>query len=343
MAELMKAMVLTKPGHVELQDVPRPVPADNEVLVKVSHSGICGTDLKIYGGGMPAIYPVIMGHEITGTIVEGQAPGGIKPGTRVIVDPTVFCGTCYHCQRNQTNLCPNGELLGRERNGGFAEYVTAPKQNVFALPDEVSDEEAAFTQVFSTCVHAQRMAPIAPEESVVIIGLGVSGQLHTQLAKAAGAKPIIGITRSAWKRDLAQEFGADLTLDQNNDIKAQVLEATNGIGPDLVIETAGKVETLAQAMELVRIGGRVLPFGIYTETEGKLPFYYFYYKEIQILNARASKGEAFPASVDLVHDGVVKLKPLITHVLPMSKLEEALTMLAQGTGKRMKVIMKNEP
>lgn len=337
----MKAMVLEEPRRIERRNAERPERHDGEVLVKVGFSGICGTDEKIYGGFIPARYPLVMGHEITGVIAEGEGAGGIGPGTRVIVDPTVFCGTCFHCRAGQTNLCPNGQLLGRERDGGFAEYVTAPEGNVYALPDELNDKEAAFIQVFSTCVHAQRLAPISPGESVVVFGLGVTGQLHVQLAKAAGAEPVIGITRSAWKRELAENFGADLTLAPDGDTKKRVLEATGGRGADLVIETAGRVSVLAQSIDLVRVGGRVVPFGIYTETEGKLPFYELYYKELKIIAGRASKGESFPVSIDLVRQGVVRLEPLITHVLPLDELDRAINMLSTEEEGRMKVIMEN--
>ncbi len=337
----MKAMILEEPRRIERRDAERPERTDGEVLVKVGFSGICGTDEKIYGGFMPARYPLVMGHEITGAIAEGEGWDGSGPGTRVIVDPTVFCGDCFHCRIGQTNLCPNGQLLGRERDGGFAEYVTVPKENVFLLPDEVNDKEAAFIQVFSTCVHVQQLAPISPGESVVVLGLGVTGQLHVQLAKAAGAEPVIGITRSAWKRELAEEFGADLTLAPDADTKKRVLEATEGRGADMVIETAGRVSVLAQCIDLVRVGGRVVPFGIYTETEGKLPFYDLYYKELRIIAGRASKGESFPASIDLVRKGVVRLEPLITHVLPLDELDRAINMLSTQEEGRMKMILEN--
>lgn len=337
----MKAMVLSKPGQVELKQVEQPVPAPGEVLIRVTYSGICGTDLKIFDGGMPARYPIIMGHEITGIIEDAGTADHLKPGMRVIVDPTIFCGTCFHCHRGETHLCPNSDLLGRERNGGFAEYVTAPIENIFPLPDSVSDHEAAFTQVFSTCVHAQDLAPIASGESVAVLGLGVTGQMHIQLSKAAKADPLIGITRSEWKRDLAGEFGANLTLAPGDNLKQQILDATDGLGADVVIETAGKVETLGLAMELARAGGRIIPFGIYTEDQGKLPFYYFYYKELQIISARASRVAAFQPSIDLVDNKIVELEPLITHVLPLDQLADALEMLAHGSGRQMKVIMAN--
>jgi L-iditol 2-dehydrogenase len=336
----MKAMVLTALSKIEEQEILQPVPADGEALVRVTGSGICGTDLKIFDGGMPARLPLIMGHEITGEIVEGRTADGAGPGTRVIIDPTCACGTCFHCKKGQTNLCPNSLLIGRERSGGFAEFMTVPITNTHAIPDDVDDDEAAFIQVSSTCWHAQMLAEIVPGETVVVTGLGVAGQLHVQLAKALGAGKVIGITRSKWKRDLAEKFGADLTLAPDEDTPERILEATDGRGADLGIETAGKIYTLAQTMDLVRLGGRILPFGIYTEKEGKLPFYDFYYKELKIINARASLANSFPASTKLVRDGDIQIKPLITHVLPMTDLNKAIDMLATDEPGRMKMIIR---
>jgi (R,R)-butanediol dehydrogenase/meso-butanediol dehydrogenase/diacetyl reductase len=336
----MKAMVLKASSKMEEQDIPQPVPADGEALVRVTSGGICGTDLKIFDGSIPARTPLVIGHEVTGEIVAGKAADGQGPGTRVVLDPTCACRTCFHCKNGQTNLCPNSLLLGRERNGGFAEYTTIPEINAHAVPDDVDDDEAAFIQVTSTCWHAQMLANIVPGETVIVTGLGVTGQLHVQLAKALGAGKVIGITRSKWKRELAEKFGADITLAPDENTKERVLEETNGVGADLGIETAGKLYTLAQTMDLVRMGGRILPFSIYTEKEGKLPFYDFYFKELNIINARASLSNSFPASTKLVRDGDIQIKPLITHVLPISELNAAMEMLATDEPGRMKMIIR---
>ena len=336
----MKAMVLTAHSKMEEQEIPLPVPAEGEALVRVTSSGICGTDLKIFDGSIQARTPLVIGHEIMGEIVEGKTTDGQGPGTRVVLDPTCACGTCFHCKNYQSNLCPNSLLLGRERNGGFAEFTTVPEKNAHSVPDDVDDDEAAFIQVTSTCWHAQQLAKIVSGETVIVMGLGVAGQLHVQLAKAQGAGKVIGITRSKWKRDIAEKFGADLTLSPDECTKERILEETNGLGADLGIETAGKLFTLAQTIDLVRMGGRILPFGIYTEKEGKLPFYDFYFKELNIINARASKSNSFPASTKLVRDGSIKIKPLITHVLPISELNTAMDMLATDEPGRMKMIIR---
>jgi 2-desacetyl-2-hydroxyethyl bacteriochlorophyllide A dehydrogenase len=334
----MKAMVLTAPGHVEMQDLDTPVPAAGEALIRITHSGICGTDRKIFDNSIPVAHPLIMGHEMIGVVEEG---GDVAPGTRVLVDPVMYCGNCFHCRAGQTHLCPTGLLKGRDQDGGFAEYVTAPSDHIYPLPDDVGDKDAALIQVLTTCMHAQRMAPVAKGETVIVFGLGVTGQLHVQLAKAHGAGQVIGITRSQWKRELAEELGADLTLAPGPDTKDRVLELTEGRGADLVIETTGSVSVLAQALDLARIGGRVMPFSIYTASEAPLPFYQFYFKELNIINARAAKGEDFPASIEMVRSGKVRLEPLITHAMPLADIGTALEMLNSTEQKTMKIILEH--
>ncbi len=261
----MKAMLLGAPNKVGLEEVENPTADDGNSVVRITHSGVCGTDLKIFSGGIPANYPLIMGHEMIGEVTQAGDSASPKVGSRVIVDPVLYCGECFHCNIGQTQLCPNGGLIGRDQDGGFAEYVAVPPKNVFAMPDKITNQEAPLIQVLTTVMHAQQMASVSINDTVVVLGLGFGGLLHVQLAKARGAKTIIGITRSKWKREVAESIGADITLEPNDLTKQLVLEATNGIGADLVIESAGKLSVLAQAMDLVRLGGRVLGYGIHTK------------------------------------------------------------------------------
>jgi len=329
----MKAMVLKASDEVAPEDIRRPKPEDGGTLVRVSHSGVCGTDSKIFHGAIPVRHPLVMGHEMVGEAVEGSSTG-----PRVIVDPVYFCGDCYLCRHGQMHLCTNGGLVGRDRDGGFAEYVVAPPGKVYELPDDIGGE-APLLQVLTTCLHGHRLARVFAGESVVVNGLGVTGQLHVQLAKAFGAHPVIGITRSAWKRELAETLGADLTLAPGDDMIARVRDATEGRGPDVVIETVGKVASLGDAIRMARTGGRLLLFGIYTETEGALPFYDLYFKELQLIDTRAAQPRDYPASIDLARRGTVKLAPLISHTLALDELDTALAMLDSGAGRQMKILL----
>ena len=170
----MKAMILNGSGDLSLENADRSVLGDGEVMVRVSRSGICGTDLEIFHGRIPVNYPRIIGHEMIGEIVDNP-PEGLATGARIIVDPAYFCGTCYQCRAGQSNLCPSGGLIGRDRDGGFADFVSVPASNIFPLPDKIASSEAPLIQVLTTCYHAQRLAPVSPGETVVVIGLGVTG------------------------------------------------------------------------------------------------------------------------------------------------------------------------
>jgi 2-desacetyl-2-hydroxyethyl bacteriochlorophyllide A dehydrogenase len=337
---LMKAMVLEGPRKLALSDVERPSIGHNEVLVRVTHSGVCGTDLHIYEGAIPVRHPLIMGHEMIGEVVEG-GDATLPTGTRVIVDPAIYCGMCLNCREGQYNLCPNGSLVGRDSNGGFADYLVAPRTHVYPLPGSIESNVAPLIQVATTCVHGHSRMKIFPGQSVVVMGLGVGGQIHVQVAKSWGAYPVIGITRSAYKRSLAEQLGADITMSSGAESVRAVKEATEGRGADIIIECTGVPSALADSINMVRLGGTILLFGITAATQMTLPFYQLYYKELHVVNTRAATGRDFPPTIDLVSRGVLKLKPLVTHIVPLFDLEKAMGMLVSDEDQRMKIIMEN--
>jgi 2-desacetyl-2-hydroxyethyl bacteriochlorophyllide A dehydrogenase len=338
----MKAMVLRAPWELVPDEVSRPRPDSAQVLVRVTHSGICGTDFKIYSGAIPVSYPRVMGHEMAGEVADAGGAGSFHAGQRVIVDPELYCGACFHCRIGQTHLCPKGMLIGRDMNGGFAEFVAAPASHVFALPDSIDNRTAPLIQVLTTCLHAQRQVDIFPGESVVVFGLGVTGQLHVQLAKARGASPVIGVTRSADKRALAEQLGADLTIPGGEGAIDRVREATEGRGADVVIETTGILPSLSTSIDMARSGGRLLLFGIITAKEGALPFYDLYFKELSLIGARVAKSEDYPGAIALVERGQVRLEPLISNIMPLGDLKAAIGMLGSDSGPRMKIILDHQ-
>src|SRR6266511_3440579 len=226
--DALQAALLTGPGLLELRDVDSPVPEAGEAAVRIRAVGICGTDLSIFKGKIPVAYPRIMGHEMVGEVIAGPA-GSPEPGTRVIVDPNVACGRCPRCREGRANLCRDGWLLGRDRDGGLREIVAAPAGNLHRIPDDLEDHVAPLIQVLTTCVHAQRMTEVFPGDSVVVVGLGVTGLLHVQLAKIRGAWPVVGVTRSPEKLELARALGADVTVAAGDeDADERVIGATSG-------------------------------------------------------------------------------------------------------------------
>jgi 2-desacetyl-2-hydroxyethyl bacteriochlorophyllide A dehydrogenase len=281
-----------------------------------------------------------MGHEGVGEIIEGQAADGSGPGNRVIIDPVLYCGNCFYCARGDTHLCENGGMLGREVDGVYTENYLAPAGNVFALGDNINMTEGPLIQVMTTVLHAQNRANIQADEVVVVLGLGVTGLLQIQVAKALGAKAVVGVSRNAHKRGLAEQMGADCVVEHGEAAKVAVLKLTDGRGADVVIEAVGYISVLAEAMDLARFGGRIIPFGIYAALEGKLPFYELYFKELDLINTRAALPSDFPASIKLVEEGKVNLAPFITHTYPLEELTEAIKLLMEPSDERLKVILE---
>jgi threonine dehydrogenase-like Zn-dependent dehydrogenase len=284
----------------------------------VTQAGICGTDRTLAADGIAVSPPRVLGHEMTG-LVEVPAPGGAVPaGTPVVVNPAAFCGGCRECRRGRPNLCARGGLLGRDLDGCFAEYVAVPESLLHPLPEGITADEAALLQVLSTCVHAQPSAA----GSAVVVGLGVTGLLHVQLLRARGVPAIVGVTRAAWKRDLALACGASAVV-APDDAAAAVAEATGGRGADVVIECAGTAATLAQAIRLAGPGATVIMFGTMRIADG-FPAYAAYLAELTIRCPRASCPADFDTAIRLCAQRRVALAPLITGRYPLGEVAQAL-------------------
>ena len=174
---------------------------------------------------------------------------------------------------------------------------------------------------------------------VVIMGVGVTGLLHMQLAKLSGARLVICVTSSSWKHEIAETLGADAVFRSGQEAEAGIKRLTAGRGADLIIECTGQLSIFSESLRLVGFGGRVLAYGIHTSNGGSFPFYQLYYKEINIINARAATSHDYPEAIDLVRNEMIKLSPLVTHVESLSELPSVLQMLKDNTQKRLKIII----
>ncbi|MBU1306353.1 MAG: alcohol dehydrogenase catalytic domain-containing protein [Alphaproteobacteria bacterium] len=250
----MKALFLEQVGSLSLREVDTPVPGDDELLVRVEACGICGTDRHLFLGEFPARPPVTPGHEFVG-IVEaiGRQVSGFAVGMRVTGDPNIACGLCPQCQRGRVNLCQNLTAIGIHRNGGFAEFLTLPQKQAFALPLELDPLHGAFCEPLACCLHGVDLAAIVPGSSVIVLGGGVIGMLVVQLARLAGATRIVLVTRNQNKRSLAETLGATGSIDPTVSDYIERITAPDGLvpgGADVVFECAGVRETVEQAPQL---------------------------------------------------------------------------------------------
>lgn len=333
MTAAVRAVVATGAGSLDVREVPAPVRADRAV-VRVDQAGICGTDVKVLAGTIPVEYPRVMGHEMAGEVVHGAAGGAIPVGARVLINPATFCGRCDLCRRDLRHLCAAGGLLGRDVDGVFSEEVAIDEAFLHLIPDGVSRDAAAVLQVLGTVVHAQRAVSVFPDAIGVVVGLGVSGQLHTQLLALRGVT-VIGVTRSPWKRDLAAGLGASATATPE-EAAAVVAEITGGKGADLVVESVGTEPTLAHAIELAAAGGDVLAFGTVTGGGVGLPYYQLYFKELTIHSPRAAGPGDYDAAIALTASGRLHLDPLVT---ARFALDDATPAFAAVGGDNLKVVL----
>jgi 2-desacetyl-2-hydroxyethyl bacteriochlorophyllide A dehydrogenase len=332
----VRAVLVTGPGELEVADVADPAP-QGRALLRVQQAGLCGTDVKILDGDVPVDYPRVIGHELVGEVLEAGAGGRFARGHRVLVDPTVTCGQCWLCRHDKAHLCTNGGLMGRDLDGGFADYVAVDERQLLRIPDDLDDADASLLQILGTCVHGQRLVQAFPGQTAVVIGLGVSGLIHLQLLRLRGFERVVGISRSAHKLALGRDLGATAvaTPDEAEEVITDVLE---GRGPDLIVESAGQVRTFAQAIELAPLGGTVLVFGTMSGTKGELPFYHLYYKELAIINSRGARLRDYERGIELAAAGRLQLAPLVTGTFPLGEAPEAFASLRAG-GQALKVML----
>lgn len=326
MNEKMKATVLYAPFDLRIEEVEKPKPESGEVLLKVRASGIRGTDVSIYAGKQKVTYPLIIGHEFAGQIAEvGEGVTRVKTGDRVVSDAVFSCGKCYLCQKGRRNLCVEGGIYGREKDGSYAEYIVVPEIACFKIPDNIPFEEATIIEMLATIYRGQKWIPINPGESVLIIGQGAAGLLNTQLAKVSGATPLIVSDFFQWKLELAKKFGADYIIDaKKENVLKKTMELTEGCGADIVIEAVGNPDTVKLSFEAVRPGGKILLFGITTKPVDGLNSSLFYFKEITAIGTRGLVGDEFKPLIKLVASGAINLTPLNMDQYTLDQLKSAL-------------------
>lgn len=331
----MRVAATTGPGRLEVVDV-SPPRVGTKVLVRLERAGICGTDVKILEGSTSVSYPRVLGHELVGTAAQAPPDAKIHPGARVLVNPGINCANCYLCGRDRPHLCANGGLLGRDLDGVFAEAIALEERFLHPVPDRIPPDEAGLLQVLGTVVHSQQRVPVSSDTVAVVIGLGVSGMLHTQLLSERGAGCVIGVTRSPWKLELARRLGADLVAIPAEAARI-VDQASSGRGADLVVESVGTEETVVQSINLAGPGGDVIIYGTVTGGGTQMPYYQLYFKELTLHNPRAALPRDYDEAIRLAAEGRIHLAPLITARYPFEEVAAAFS--AARSSNHLKVLL----
>ena len=341
----MKALLLSQYNQLDIADLPAPVPGPEEILVRVAACGICGSDVHGFDGTSGRrIPPIVMGHEAAGVVAAvGAGVTGFKAGDRVTFDSTVYCGQCDFCLRGEINLCNNRQVIGvscgdYRRAGAFAEYVVVPQRIVYHLPDALEFQEAAMLEAVSVALHGVRVSEMKGGETVLVIGAGMIGLLTLQAARAAGASRVLvaDIDQSRLKR--AEGVGADETLLlSGSELVQEILRRTGGRGVDLVLEAVGREETVSASIASVRKGGTVTLIGNISP-QVKIPLQVVVSRQIRLQGSCASSGE-YPQAMELLANGQIQVKQLITAVAPLSDGPRWFARLHAGEPNLMKIVL----
>lgn len=342
----MKALLLTKYMELEYTDQPAPAFGSEEVLVRVRACGICGSDIHgLDGSSGRRIPPLIMGHEASGVIeAVGANVTKWKPGDRVTFDSMVSCGVCSFCRRGEINLCDARQVLGvscgdYRRHGAFAEFVNVPQHILFRLPDNVPFEHAAMIEPISIAVHAANLTPIEMGDTAVVVGSGMIGLLTIQAAKLAGCTRVFAVDLEDSKLELAKSLGADEGFNPKHcDPVKEIQDRTGGRGADVAFEAVGATEPIRTAIAAVRKGGTVTLIGNITP-KIELSLQAVVTREIRLQGTCGSCGE-YPACIDLLSRGLIKVDPFISAKVPLSEGAEWFNKLYHHEPNLMKVILQ---
>ena len=336
----MRAAVLHEPYRLVVDEVGLPAPGPGQVRVRISATAICGTDLGIYRGKTPVQVPRVLGHESTGVVDQlGEGATGLQAGDRVVLNSAEFCRHCWFCFAGRTSLCTNGGLMGREVDGTFADFVVLPDFNAIKIPDCISFEDGTSLIALATVFHAHDRVGIGPDKTIAVIGQGAAGLLHTRVSVLRGAERVFAVEPVDWKLDVATAFGGIPMNPREVDSVAAVMEATDGLGADIVIECVGHQATLRQAMQMARPGGIVLCFGIMPEEVKDFFGYAMYFKELTLVGSRGMTPNDFRSAIRVVEDGRLDLQPLVTHRFPLERTKEALDLVDKEPGSALRVVV----
>lgn len=330
----MRAAVLKSWLNMEMCDIPMPVPAENEALIKVKLAGVCGSDMTVYRGKhMTATVPVVLGHEILGTIEslpEGYE-GKFKLGQRVLMNPIISCGHCSACKHGLPWVCENLKLLGIHVNGGYEEYCTVDVDKLVAVRDETPDDVAILGEPFAVGIHVMVNSKVQKGDKIFISGGATVGLYIAILAKAAGAERVIISEINEPRRQFVESMGIETINPNEIDAMDLMREVTDGGGFDIVYDTSGAASCILQMPDLCRCGGKLLSLGLsgdaYQFIIGKVAF-----KEITLVGNRLYSQEDFEEGVRFVEDNwqELHLDRMVTDRLTLSEAEKAVSMMING-------------
>jgi L-iditol 2-dehydrogenase len=336
----LKSAQLVAPRTIEIRDMPLPAdPGPNEVSVKIRSVGICGSDMHWYLDGsiygFPASYPMVLGHEPAGEVVEvGSGVSELRPGDRVSIEPTISCGHCEFCARGQHNNCMKSQFMGSPQLPGLLrEYATVPAHNAELIPENFSYTQASLIEPVAVIMHMLELVQIHAGDTVAILGAGPIGLLAAAVARNCGASQVLMADRLPYRVKMARDLGATAAVPIEQ-FRELVADKTRGRGVDLAIEAAGAAETINAALAVARLGGTFVLIGIPNHVPVGVDLFSAMAKEIRIQPLKRSNHRSKPA-IAMLASGAIP-ESMVTHRVSLEEAPAAFQTLAEyrdGIGK----------
>lgn len=341
MIDTMQAVVVRAPMEFEVEEVPVPSVPDSGFLISVNACGLCGSDLRtLRSGHRKVTFPWTIGHEVSGTIVEVGSgyQGKWKPGDLIAIGPMAFCGTCDFCLNGEYELCENYREIAQAWPGGFAEYMAVPKACVELgtmelVPEGLDPAFAAIAEPISSCINAQEKGRVGLGDTVVIIGTGPIGCIHTSLARAKGADKIFVVDIVDDRLKLAEAFEPDALINAAKvDLVQEVRRQTNGKGADVIVTATPAPVAQVQAVEMARKGGRILLFGGLPKDNSKpgVDMNIVHYNALHLIGTTIFAPRHYRLALKLVASGRIPVDKLVTHRFSLSEFKQGATMALEG-------------
>lgn len=315
----MDVVVCTEPGELKLDARPKPVPAEDEVLVRIRRIGVCGTDMHIFTGNQPYLsYPRVMGHELAGEVEQAPPGSGLAPGDPVYIVPYLACGTCIACRKGKPNCCTDIRVLGVHRDGGLAEYLCVPQAYV-KKADGISLEEAAMVEFLAIGAHAVRRAAVEAGQRVLVVGAGPIGIGVALFSKLRGAAVTALDGRADRLAFCAERIGVDSTVVLGEANRDELARLTDGEFFDVVFDATGNPKAMEAGFAYVAHGGTYVLVSI-VAAEIRFSDPEFHKREMTLMGSRNATAEDFATVVAAMRAGLVPTQALHTHSAPLAEL-----------------------
>lgn len=346
MEKMMNVAVMTEAKKMEWVQRPVPVPAEDELLIKLEYVGVCGSDLHFYENGRLGNWvpegPLVLGHEPGGIVVKaGAKVTGYQEGDRIAIEPGVPCGACEMCKKGLYNLCPDMSFMAipNERDGVFSEYCVHPANMCYKLPENVDTMEGALIEPLAVGFHAAAVAKAEVGQSAVVLGCGCIGLVTIMVLKARGVNEIYAVDVIEKRLEKAKEVGAARVINAKEENIEEIVKQLPGGGVDLVFETAGAEFTTRQSAKLIKNGGRVVLVGMCAEPEIVVDIGSLSAKEGDLKTIFRYRN-LYPTAIKAVSEGIIPLKSIVSHVFDFKDVIEGVAYNVENKADVIKAVIK---